>query len=251
MAIGDTTNTAALEVETLQRLGDLLDEHAVSNGGVPLEAADGLIAAAIVSPGRPISVEECLPLILGTDAWADQSLFDEASAIVQALWNDVTRRVCNDPELAMGDVSPVIGVPPGFDEMSDQQITDSGYQMGSNWAFGFVLGADLRRDDWEQRFSRNEDVQSDFYDIFALMPDEVFDEDDDDDTGDDEISDDEISDDEIGDAGDVAGRDLEGAVDVDDDSEDEDLSHADRVEVIDALPDILFAMNQVRLKELS
>lgn len=241
MTIGDTTKLAALEVETLQRLGDLLDEHAVSSGGVPLEAADGLIAAAIVSPGRPITVEECLPLILGTDAWADPSLFDEASTIVQALWNDVIRRVCNDPEIASGDVSPVIGVPPGFDEMSDQQITDSGYQMGSNWAFGFVLGADLRRDDWEQRFSRDEDVQSDFYDIFALMPDEVFDGDEDDDTGDEEI----------GDAGDLAAGDLEGAVDVDDDGEDEDLSHADRVEVIDALPDILFAMNQVRLKELS
>lgn len=239
MTTGDTSNLAALEVETLQRLGDLLDEHAVSNGGVPLEAADGLAAAAIVSPGRPVSVDECVPLILGTEPWADQSLFDEARGLVEALWKDVTRRVCNDPELASNDVSPVIGVPPGFDEMSDQEITDSGYQMGSNWAFGFVLGADLRRDDWEQRFSRDEDVQSDFYDIFALMPDEVFDEDDDE------------GNEEVGDAADLPAGELDGAVDIDDDGDDEDLSHADRVEVIDALPDILFAMNKARLKELS
>ncbi|MEO6075324.1 MAG: YecA family protein [Dokdonella sp.] len=237
------SNLAPLEVETLQRLGELLDEHAIPGGGVPLEAADGLIAAAIVSPGPPVDVDECLPLILGTEAWADQSAFDEASNLVKALWNDVGRRVCNDPELASGDVSPVIGVPPGFDEMSDQQITDSGYQMGSSWAFGFVLGADLRREEWEQRFSRDEDVQSDFYDIFALMPDEVFGEDDEDD-GD---SDDE----DIGDAGDEAAGALDDAVDLDDDGEDEELSHADRVEVIEALPDILFAMNQARLRELS
>lgn len=237
------SNLAALEVETLQRLGDLLDEHAVPSGGVPLEAADGLIAAAIVSPGRPIDVEECLPLILGTDAWADQSAFGEASDLVRALWIDVGRRVGNDPELASGDVSPVIGVPPGFDEMSDQQISDSGYQMGSSWAFGFVLGADLRREEWEQRFNRDEDVQSDFYDIFALMPDEVFDEDHDDDV--------DSDDGDIGDADDDATGALDNAVELDGDSEDEELSHADRVEVIEALPDILFAMNQSRLSELS
>ena len=242
MTTGDASNLAALEVETLQRLGDLLDEHAIPSGGVPLEAADGLIAAAIVSPGRPIDVEECLPLILGTEAWADPSTFDEARSLVHALWNDVGRRVGNDPEHADGDVSPVIGVPPGFDEMSDQQIADSGYQMGSSWAFGFVLGADLRREDWEQRFSRDEDVQSDFYDIFALMPDEVFGEDD---------EDDDINDEDIGDADDEAAGTLDDAVDLDDDGDDEELSHADRVEVIEALPDILFAMNQARLKELS
>lgn len=244
MTTGDTTNLVPLDVETLQRLGELLDDHAVSNGGVPLEAADGLIAAAIVSPGRPVAIDECLPLILGTEAWPDQSTFEEAKGLVEALWKDVSRRVCNDPELASGDVSPVIGVPPGFDEMSDQQIADSGYQMGSSWAFGFVLGADLRRDEWEQRFSRDEDLQSDFYDIFALMPDEVFSEDDDEETEDD-------GDDDIGNADDEAAGALDDAVDLDDDAEDEELSHADRVEVIEALPDILFVMNQARLKELS
>ncbi|MFZ2234967.1 MAG: YecA family protein [Dokdonella sp.] len=245
MNTGDTSNLAALEVETLQRLGDLLDEHAVGSGGVPLEAADGLIAAAIVSPGRPIDVDECLPLILGTEAWANRSAFDEASGLVRALWSDVGRRVCNDPERASGDVSPVIGVPPGFDEMSDQQIADSGYQMGSSWALGFVLGADLRREEWEQRFSRDEAVQSDFYDIFALMPDEVFGEDDDEGDGDGD------GDEDIGDADDEAADALDDAFDLDDDDADEELSHADRVEVIEALPDILFTMNKARLKELS
>ncbi len=246
MTTGNASNIAALETETLQRLGDLLNEHAIPSGGVPLEAADGLIAAAIVSPGRPIDADECMPLILGSEPWTDRAAFDEAIGLVQALWNDVGRRVASDPEFASGDVSPVIGVPPDFETMSEQQISDSGYQMGSSWAFGFVLGADLRREDWEARLNRDEDLQSDFYDIFALMPDEVF--------GDDEF-DDEDNDDDIGDADDEAAGTLDDAVDLDDDGEDdgddEELSHADRVEVIEALPDILFTMNQARLKELS
>ena len=241
-----TSNAAAatspLDADTLQRLGELLDEHAVPNGGIPLEAADGLIAAAIVSPGKPVQEAECLPLILGADPWSDASARTEAERLVSRLWADVARRVGSDPNLAAGDVTPVIGVPPDFGDMDDQQVTDSGYQMGSSWAFGFVLGADLRRDEWEQRLDRDEDLQADFYDIFALMPDEVFS---------DENLDDELDDDEIGDANQVAADELEDAVDVDGDDEESELSHADRVEVIDALPAILFTMNKARLQELS
>ena len=234
--------TSPLDADTLQRLGELLDDHAVSNGGIPLEAADGLIAAAIVSPGKPVQESECLPLILGTEPWSDASARAEAEQLVGSLWADVMRRVGCDPERTDDDLSPVIGVPPDFDDLDDQQIADSGYQMGSSWAFGFVLGADLRRDDWEQRLDRDEDLQADFYDIFALMPDEVFSDDD---------LDDELDDDEIADADQNAADQLEDAVDVDADAEESELSHADRVEVIDALPAILFAMNKARLQELS
>lgn len=246
MTIGDAPNTAALDVDMLQRLGDLLDEQAVASGGVPLEAADGVIAAAIVSPGKPIMFDECAPLILGNDSWADQAVYEEARTLLQSLWNDVGRRIGTNPELTEDDVSPVIGVPPDFETMSEQQITDSGYQMGSSWAFGFVLGADMRREDWERRLERDEDLQSDFYDIFALMPDEIF-GDDDLDEGEDEDGDDE----DIADADDESTDDFGDAFDADDDDADKELSHADRVEVIDALPMILYGMNQARLKELS
>ena len=237
--------TSPLDADTLQRLGELLDDHAVASGGIPLEAADGLISAVIVSPGKPVQEAECLSLILGAEPWSDAVAHTEAAALVTRLWADVARRVGTDPDLTDTDISPVIGVPPGFDEMSEQQIADSGYQMGSNWAFGFVLGADLRREEWERRLERDEDLQSDFYDIFALMPDEVFSDD---------ALDDDLDDDDIGDVEDTDAGVLDDAVDVDDD-EDEDeeseLSHADRVEVIDALPEILFTMNKARLQELS
>lgn len=243
MTINAAAATQPLDAETLQRLGALLDDHAVASGGIPLEAADGLISAAIVSPGKPVQEAECLPLILGAEPWSDASAHAEAEELVNRLWADVARRVGTDPDLTDADVSPVIGVPPDFDEMSDQQIADSGYQMGSNWAFGFVLGADLRREEWERRLERDEDLQSDFYDIFALMPDEVF-------SGD--ALDDELDDVDIGDADESDSAALDDAVDVDDDDEEEsELSHADRVEVIDALPEILFTMNKARLQELS
>lgn len=233
-----------LDADTLDRLGELLDTHAVPAGGLPLEAADGLIAAAVVSPGEPVTHAECLPLILGAQPWAVRDDYLEASGLVLSLWNDVARRVATDPETTDADLSPVIGVPPGFDAMSDEDITASGYQMGSSWAFGFVLGADLRREAWEQRLDRDEDLQADFYDIFALMPDEVFS--------------DEDLDDEDDEADDIGDLELAGAVDVeadeddtDDDDEENELSHGERVEVIEALPQILHAMNRARLQELS
>lgn len=243
MTTNFTIAASPLDADTLQRLGELLDDNALASGGIPLEAADGLISAAVVSPGKPVQEAECLPLILGTEAWSSASAHAEAQRLVTLLWSDVARRVGSDPERTDDDLSPVIGVPPDFDEMSDQQIADSGYQMGSSWAFGFVLGADLRREEWEQRLERDEDLQADFYDIFALMPDEIF--------SDDEL-DDELDDDDIGDAN----ESLDEAVEIDDEvddgnEEDSELSHADRVEVIDALPTILFAMNKARLQELS
>lgn len=243
MSPAASTSSVALTADSLDRLGELLDANAVPNGGLPLEAVDGLIAAAVVSPGSPVSQAECLPLILGAQPWAVEADFHEASGLVLALWSDVSRRVAQDPDATEDDLSAVIGVPPNFDEMSDEDITASGYQMGSSWAFGFVLGADLRREAWEARLDRDEDLQADFYDIFALMPDEVF-------------SDEEL-DEEDGDADDIGELELAGAVDVeadeDDGDEDEEteLSHGERVEVIEALPQILFAMNQARLKELS
>lgn len=238
-----STAPASLDAETLERLGELLDTHAVPAGGLPLEAVDGLVAAAVVSPGTPVSHAECLPLILGAQPWAIPADYHEASGLVLALWNDMARRVATDPETTDDDLSAVIGVPPGFDDMSEADITASGYQMGSSWAFGFVLGADLRRADWEQRMERDEDLQADFYDIFALMPDEVF-------------NDDELDDED--DADDIGDVELAGAVDVDadeddgdGDDEDTELSHGERVDVIESLPQILFAMNRARLRELS
>lgn len=209
-----SASNAPLTAETLDRLGDLLDQHAVVHGGVPLEAADGFLAAAVVSPGAAVTLAECLPAILGDQPWPQSTLRSEAIGALEALWRDVERRVASDPETSTDDVSPVIGVPPGFDAMDDGQIEATGYQMGSNWAFGFALGADLRSADWENLLDSDEDLRADFYDIFALMPDEVF------------------------------GGDVDAA---DDDEEDaEPLTHAERVEVINALPQILHAMYSAR-----
>lgn len=219
----------------VERLEALLHQECLPQGGLPLEAVDGLFSCAWVSPGAPLTLDDMLPVVLGSDV---ASAPEELVRLLHSMWDATGRRIMRGPTAEPRDCLPLIGIPPELDAMEDGDPEADEFDVGSAWALGFLLAYNLRAPEWELRLDKDEDVAWDMMDIFALMP---------------PMSDDEFDaldgtadeDDPIDDEALLEGEDVED----EDADDDEPASFEDRMAIIGALPEILHDLHQLAIDE--
>lgn len=221
----------------IDRLETLLIQRALPAGGLPLEAVHGLFSAAIVSPGDIIMPAELLPYIWGQEfEWEDDERAEYALDLLMGLWNDIVRRIVNDPESDREVATPLVALPEDIDESDPESWSDDhDFPVGAAWAVGFMIGFGLREEEWERRMAENEQVRDDVNDIFALLP---------------EPDEDDLEDGE--DAIDAEALDAEADEIPDavfDEADAEPLTFRERMEIVGELPFILHELNLQRLYE--
>ena len=80
--------------DQVARLDELLEACADEHGGMTLEMLDGFLSALVVGPDL-VPPSEYLPCIWTEElVWESAEKAEEALGLVMALWNDITRRVC-------------------------------------------------------------------------------------------------------------------------------------------------------------
>jgi len=135
----------ALTDEDLDRLSDLLERHAVPQGGMSLEMVDGFMSALAVGP-EPVPANEYEPEVWGsgTPAWNSGEEASEAHALLMRLWNSITRRVRTPPEEVQTVHMPVLGHPDHSPADDDTE-----FELGKEWAIGFIEGVAMREKAWD------------------------------------------------------------------------------------------------------
>ena len=223
----------------IERLEVLLHQDCLPQGGLPLEAVDGLFSCAWVSPGAPLTLEDLLPVVLGSDVACAP---EELVRLLHLMWDATGQRIMRGSTADPRDCLPLIGIPPELDAMEDGDPEADAFDVGSAWALGFLLAYNLRAPEWELRLDQDEDVAWDMMDIFALMPpmsdeelDPLHDADDEGMLGD---EDDDLLDD-------LDDEDFQN----EDDEDDEPASFEERMAIIGALPDILHDLHQLTIDE--
>ena len=155
----------------LDRLDALLRERALPHGGLSLEALDGFFSALIVGPGQTALPSEWMPLVWGVEApeWGSIEQAQAGIELVMKLWNQIARRVRLDPESAEEAAFPLLALPEDMPEEDAEALDDYDYPVGADWAAGFLLGASLRGEGWDERMEQSEDLVKDFEDLHALL----------------------------------------------------------------------------------
>jgi uncharacterized protein len=164
----------------LDQLDGILRTRATPHGGLSLEALDGFLSALIVGP-ELVMPSEYLPFVWGEDApdWESQEQAETALTLVMKLWNQIARRVRLDPESAEDAAFPLLALPDDMPEEESPELDDYDYPIGADWAAGFLLGASLRADRWDERMEQSEELAQDFEDLQSLL----LEEDEEDETG--------------------------------------------------------------------
>lgn len=193
-----------MDEDALIRLSAILEERAEPLGGMNLEILDGFLAALVVGP-ELVQPSEYLPKIWGGEPeWASMAEANEAIGLITALWNDIVRRARaplpdpnTDPEAAAGmleDTAPLLALPLDFD-LTDQENLDAhaDLPLGAGWAYGFLVGVDLRPGAWDDWIEEDEEVNDDLAHIVRMSlvdlgEDGDLDEDEDEDEDDDEFA---------------------------------------------------------------
>lgn len=241
--------SSSFDDAAIDRLETLLIQQALPAGGLPLEAVHGLFAAAIVAPGDAILPADLMPYIWGQDhVWPDAETAQDALDLLMGLWNDIARRIVNDPETEREVVAPLIALPTDIDDADPESWEgEHDFPVGAAWAVGFMIGFGLREEQWDARIADDEQIGDDINDIFALLPEpEEGDEDEDDDGEEDDDLDDEDDEDTAPLDTSDSDVDIEDAFDA---ADAEPLTLRERMEIVGELPYILHDLNLRRLYE--
>lgn len=273
-AITPPAPRARFDADAIERLAILLLEEGLPQGGMPLEAVDGLFSAALVSPGAPIDLAEVMPLVLGS---RDAVASDELRDLLSRLWEATRARIVRGPTGDLAQSLPLILFPDAEDDEADASVlaeaSDEGgpgedfdegepFPVGAVWALGFSVAYGLRATEWEARLEEDEYLFQAVMDIFDLIPppwehalpgeegDEALDEDEDEDDDDFDLFADEGDFGEAAPAADPDDGEFVPCADWDDDPDDElPLTYAERVDVIGSLPEILHECHLSRIAE--
>lgn len=129
----------------LDRLSDLLERYAVPHGGMSLEMLDGFLSALAVGP-EPVPPSEYEADVWGHEAPALPPGDDgrDAQLLVMRLAGSVARRVRIPPEDLQSVHMPVLAHP---DHEPDDG--DTVFELGKEWAIGFIEGVAFRESAWD------------------------------------------------------------------------------------------------------
>lgn len=218
------------DMAAIERLEDLLETQVLPHGGLPLESIDGLFCAALVAPGEAVSFEELLPVALGPEASPEDARLAETIELLRGMWAMIARRIAEPVTRATMEQSlPLLSLP----EMDEQgrpleDDEDIDFPFGAPWALGFMLGFQLRGEEWTQWLEEDEALADGVYGIFDLLPPEL------------------AQDEEQGEGGeDPAGDDEDR-----DDYDDEPVTLEDRMEILADLPALLNELHTARVERL-
>lgn len=142
----------------LDRIDALVHEFDFS-----LEALDGFFSALVIGPGE-VTQEEYLQVLE-----ANGPVPPELVELLGKLWNDIARRVKLDPQAAEEAAFPLLAFPEDVPDEDSPDLDTYDYPVGADWAAGFLLGASLRSEQWDDRMEQSEELAQDFADLESLL----------------------------------------------------------------------------------
>ena len=148
----------------LDELDALLELRAVPFKGMSLEMLDGFLSALVAGP-ELVMPSEWTPLVWGgrPPRWESPEEALHVHGLLMGLWNDIARRVAIEPERMRDRDTPLIALP----EQDDAEPTAmNGY--GSEWACGFLDGAELRAEAWDAACAVQPWIDEALFDIDAI-----------------------------------------------------------------------------------
>jgi uncharacterized protein len=152
-----------LDDAQVDRLSELLEQHAVPAQGLNLEALDGFVSALVVSPGTPVAFEEWNAQVWGAAPRMDsRAQADEAEALLRTHWNGCQARV-RSGEDPPEHLAPLLWLPENPLEDHPDEL-----DVGRDWALGFYRGVDLRQGDWD-RWLEAEDWVDDIFELLERL----------------------------------------------------------------------------------
>jgi uncharacterized protein len=154
----------------LDQLDVLLRDRALPHGGLSLEALDGFFSALIIGPDTVLP-SEWMPFVWGENPpeWESGEQAQAGLELVMKLWNQIARRVKLDPETAEDAAFPLLALPGDMPDEDAPELDDYDYPVGADWAAGFLLGASLRGEAWDERMEQSEELAKDFEDLHTLL----------------------------------------------------------------------------------
>ena len=166
------TAPAFLSDDQVERLSELLEQHAVPAQGLNLEALDGFLSALVVSPGKPLAYEEWSAVVWGRAPRFDaRAQAEEAQTLLLGHWNGCAARV-RSGEDPPEDLAPLLWLPEDpLGEHPDE------LDVGHDWALGFYRGVDLRAEDWDRWLEKEDWIDEIFELLERLATGEVLAED--------------------------------------------------------------------------
>ena len=122
-----------LSNQQLDALEHYLDSHAAQNA-MHMEGLDGFLCALITSPS-PVNAEEYLPVIFGgkMPEFKSQEESDQIMGALAQHWEHIDSVLKRNDEYY-----PFLYADP------------DGKCSANEWAYGFILGMDMRRDSWKE-----------------------------------------------------------------------------------------------------
>jgi uncharacterized protein len=166
----DPPQSVELADAELELLDALLRERALPHGGLSLEALDGFFSALIIGPDTVLP-SEWMPFVWGENPpeWESGEQAQQGVELVMKLWNQIARRVRLDPETSEDAAFPLNALPDDMPPEDSPELDDYDYPVGADWAAGFLLGASLRGERWDERLEQSEELVKDFEDLHALL----------------------------------------------------------------------------------
>jgi uncharacterized protein len=163
---------AFLDDAQVERLAELLEQHAVPAQGLNLEALDGFLSALVVSPGAPVPFEEWSAVVWGRAPRFDaRAQAEEAETLLRGHWNGCAARV-RSGEDPPEDLAPLLWLPEDPLEEHPDEL-----DVGHDWALGFYRGVDLRAEDWDRWLEKEDWIDEIFELLERLATGEVLAED--------------------------------------------------------------------------
>lgn len=168
-----------MDNDALDRLHDFLEERVVPQGGMSLEMLDGFLSALMVGP-ELVPPAEYLPCIWNEEqVWQSTAEAEEMLGLVMALWNDISRRVCAplpeedsdeaEAQRLLDAAAPLLALPADLD-LADEAVLAAHAELplGAAWATGFMIGLNLRGEQWQAWAAEDEEVEEDIDDLAQL-----------------------------------------------------------------------------------
>jgi uncharacterized protein len=137
----ESTLHAPLTSEELDKLADFLDS--IPDNAMTLEMLDGFFVALICGP-EPVPPSEYLPVIWGeTFEFGADAQVEGMLPLIMRHWH-VVAHTLSHARAGQDLYEPVL-----FED-------DDGNATAHDWADGFMLGVDMRRDSWDRLFNDEE-----------------------------------------------------------------------------------------------
>jgi uncharacterized protein len=141
----DRPAPAQLDDHEVERLGEILDQLAIPNGGFNMEALDDFLSALAVSPEN-VPASEWQKVVWGEQpaAFAGTADADEAQRLLLGQWNACVARARWQGDDLPDALSPLLWLPEDPEAEQPDEL-----DVGTDWAHGFFTAVELRPEAWQ------------------------------------------------------------------------------------------------------